>query len=121
VAQLFSSRARRVFAKLNLFQFNHLMPAGADAFGPADEEINQRADPVGEDDHQNPDDFFVALARLLGGGLDQHPNPKGKQHHHHRQAHQHEDEGQREKRRQEKRQVKKCSVQEEILPDNPGG
>ena len=50
-----------------------------DSFRAANQKIQERADKMREDDHQNPDDLVIALARLLGDAIHQHPNPKGKE------------------------------------------
>ncbi len=42
----------------------------------ADAEVNQCANEMPEQNHENPDDFRVALAWLLRGTVDQHPYPE---------------------------------------------
>jgi hypothetical protein len=47
-----------------------------DTFRPTDEIVNQRANPTGQNDHENPNDFIIALTRLLGRAIYNHPNPE---------------------------------------------
>jgi hypothetical protein len=46
------------------------------ALGPANEVVNERPDPVGENDDKDPNDLFVPLIRLFGRTLHDHPNPE---------------------------------------------
>ena len=47
-----------------------------DSLGAAHEEIDQRADEMGEDDNQYPDQLVIALAGFLGGAFNKHPDPE---------------------------------------------
>jgi hypothetical protein len=48
------------------------------ALGPANEVIDERSDPVSEDDNQYPNDLIVSLIRLFRRTLHDHPNPENR-------------------------------------------
>jgi hypothetical protein len=50
-----------------------------DPLRTTDKIVNQRANPTGQNDHKNPNDFIIALTRLLRGAIYNHPNPKDEQ------------------------------------------
>jgi hypothetical protein len=43
---------------------------------PPDQVVNQRANPVGKNDNQNPNQFVVSFGGFIRGAIDDHPNPK---------------------------------------------
>ena len=47
-----------------------------DSLGAAHEEIDQRAEKVGKDDNDYPDQLVIALAGFLGCALNEHPDPE---------------------------------------------
>src|SRR5262245_55450647 len=55
------------------------MPELALARGPAREEVDQRADPPRQDDHQDPDDLLVALVLLVLRAVDDRPDPQAQE------------------------------------------
>src|SRR5437899_12775734 len=54
-------------------------PQLLDSLGTTYQEIDQSADPVGEDDDQNPNDLGVALVGFFHRTINQRPNPKNSQ------------------------------------------
>src|SRR5437016_3507431 len=50
--------------------------SGRLAFRPADEEVDQGAEEVGEDNHQHPRHFLRSRDAVVGEAIDQHPDPE---------------------------------------------
>src|SRR6266542_2479661 len=53
----------------------------AHPLGPAHQEVEQRAQEMGEQNNENPSQLVIALAGFFGGAIHQHPNPKHRAEH----------------------------------------
>jgi hypothetical protein len=48
----------------------------SDSFGPARDQVHERSHPPEKDDDQDPDDLVIALGRLFGRAVYEHPDPE---------------------------------------------
>lgn len=58
-----------------------LPPVLFDPLGPTHHVVDQRAEPVGQGDDEDPHDFVVAFRGLFRRAIDEHPDPEDRSQH----------------------------------------